>query len=235
MSPQVAIKYVSKGSAAEELDIPGQGSMPLEVALMTLANAGPPCSNILQLYEWFDEPTRYIMILERPDQCQDLFDFREDRGGSLPESLARKVMLQLVNALRHCKSRGIVHRDVKPENLLIQKNTHNIKLIDFGCGTLLNTSAYKKFAGTRQYAPPEWFLEHQYLAEPATVCVPASDPLVFEYYSIRPPQPGRHRAPPLVSAPRISKTFCCVGDNNIPENPLNPSINPIITSVGSLH
>ncbi|RXN39246.1 serine threonine- kinase pim-3-like protein [Labeo rohita] len=66
-------------------------------------------------------------------------------------------MLQLISALRHCESRGVLHRDVKPENLLISTESHDIKLLDFGCGDLLKDSAYKYFAGTLEYAPPEWF------------------------------------------------------------------------------
>ncbi|XP_050982960.1 serine/threonine-protein kinase pim-3-like, partial [Labeo rohita] len=60
-------------------------------------------------------------------------------------------------------------RDVKPENLLISTESHDIKLLDFGCGDRLKDSAYKYFAGTLQYAPPEWFRRHRYHAGPATV------------------------------------------------------------------
>uniref|UniRef100_A0A672QQB5 non-specific serine/threonine protein kinase n=1 Tax=Sinocyclocheilus grahami TaxID=75366 RepID=A0A672QQB5_SINGR len=145
-----------------------QGRLPLEVALMTLVNSAPACPNVLQLLEWFDRPGRYTMILERPLLCQDLESFCEENG-RLEESLAKKVLLQLITALRHCESRGVLHRDVKPENLLISTDSHDIKLLDFGCGDLLKDSAYKHFAGTLQYAPPEWFRRHRYHAGPATV------------------------------------------------------------------
>ncbi|RXN05490.1 serine threonine- kinase pim-3-like protein [Labeo rohita] len=146
----------------------GHGRLPLEVALMTMVNSAPACPNILQLVEWFDRRRRYIMILERPVPCQDLQSFCEENG-SLDESLAKKVLLQLVTALKHCESRGVLHRDVKPENLLISTESHDIKLLDFGCGDLLKDSAYKYFAGTLEYAPPEWFRQHRYHAGPATV------------------------------------------------------------------
>ncbi|KAK6326362.1 hypothetical protein J4Q44_G00020070 [Coregonus suidteri] len=55
----VAIKYVSKAQAEEELDIPGQGPLPLEVALMKQVNVAPQCPYIMQLLEWFDQPSRY--------------------------------------------------------------------------------------------------------------------------------------------------------------------------------
>ncbi|RXN36202.1 serine threonine- kinase pim-3-like protein [Labeo rohita] len=50
----------------------GQGLLPLEVALMTRVNSAPACPNVLKLLEWFEHPGRYVMILERPDPCQDL-------------------------------------------------------------------------------------------------------------------------------------------------------------------
>ncbi|KAK2885856.1 hypothetical protein Q8A67_016693 [Cirrhinus molitorella] len=164
----VAIKYVSKRRTSESLEVEGHGRLPLEVALMTLVNSAPACPNVLQLLEWFDRRRRYIMILERPVPCQDLQSFCEENG-NLDESLAKKVLLQLISALKHCESRGVLHRDVKPENLLISTESHDIKVLDFGCGDLLKDSAYKYFAGTLEYAPPEWFQQHRYHAGPATV------------------------------------------------------------------
>lgn len=124
----------------------GSGQMPIEVALMSLANKQPPCSNILQLLEWFDEPHRYIMILERPEPCVDLAGFCRMMGGSLTEHIARIIMIQLIRALKHCRKRGIMHRDVKPENILIQTDTLKVKLFDFGCGDLIK-EVYTEFAG----------------------------------------------------------------------------------------
>ncbi|KAL0149405.1 hypothetical protein M9458_055290, partial [Cirrhinus mrigala] len=164
----VAIKYVSKSRTPETLKVEGHGRLPLEVALMTLVSSAPACPNVLRLLEWFDHRRRYTMILERPVPCQDLQSFCEENG-YLDESLAKKVLLQLISALKHCESRGVLHRDVKPENLLISTESHDIKLLDFGCGDLLKDSAYKYFAGTLEYAPPEWFRQRRYHAGPATV------------------------------------------------------------------
>ncbi|XP_043088667.1 serine/threonine-protein kinase pim-3-like [Puntigrus tetrazona] len=135
---------------------------------MTLVNSAPACPNVLQLVEWFDSPAQYIMILERPVPCQDLQSFCEEIG-YLDESLAKKVLQQLISALKHCESRGVLHRDVKPQNLLISTDSHEVKLLDFGCGDLVKDSAYRWFSGTLQYAPPEWFGQRRYHAGPATV------------------------------------------------------------------
>ncbi|XP_053342203.1 serine/threonine-protein kinase pim-1-like [Clarias gariepinus] len=164
----VAIKYVSKQKLDEQLDMTGCGSVPIEVALMIIANKGPSCSKILQMLDWYDEPEQYIMILERPDPCKDLDEFCKEHGGSLPETLACNILLQLIDALKHCKRRAILHRDVKPENILIQTDTLEIKLFDFGCGDLIKDS-YDYFGGTLLYTPPEWFTQEQYLAGPGTI------------------------------------------------------------------
>lgn len=127
---------------------PGQeGPLPLEVALMKQVNEAPQCPYIMQLLEWFDQPSRYIMVLERPEPCQDLITFCQDRGGTMSEGVARQVMVQLLRVLNHCRERGVLHQDVNPENLLIQTDSQHVKLFDFGCGDLLKNTAFKDFAG----------------------------------------------------------------------------------------
>ncbi|KAK3573722.1 hypothetical protein QTP86_032073 [Hemibagrus guttatus] len=163
----VAIKYVSKMIPYGKLQLAGCGWLPIEIVLMVLVNA-TPCTKILKILDWCEEPERYVVILERPEPCMDLEEFSSRRGGHLTELEARTVMFQLMAALQHYKSQGILHRDVKPENILIQTDTFQVKLFDFGCGNLIKDS-YNEFAGTHQYAPPEWFIQGQYLADPATV------------------------------------------------------------------
>ena len=46
-------------------------------------------------------------------------------------------------ALQHCKSRGVLHRDVKLENMLFNPETHEVTLIDFGCGDYVRSHSYK--------------------------------------------------------------------------------------------
>ncbi|XP_046703866.1 serine/threonine-protein kinase pim-1-like [Silurus meridionalis] len=164
----VAIKYISKRKAPKKLEIPGHGFLPTEVALMSIVNTEPYCLNILRILEWYEQPKCYYIVLERPEPCENLHQFCSRYGSCLPETVARLVMVQLIDALKHCKSRGILHRDVKPENIMVQTNTLKVKLIDFGCGDLIKDK-YKEFTGTPSYAPPEWFKKKKYLAEPATV------------------------------------------------------------------
>ena len=58
-------------------------------------------------------------------------------------------LFQVVEAVQYCMSMGVLHRDVKDENILIDLKTSQIKLIDFGSGTFLkeDTHVYTEYEG----------------------------------------------------------------------------------------
>ncbi|KAL6489317.1 hypothetical protein MHYP_G00030580 [Metynnis hypsauchen] len=169
-SLQVAIKIVQKLEDDRYVQSPVElKDVPVEVALLQIMNRPPICKTIIQLIEWFDEPDRYILILERPDPCKSLDSFLQDHGGYVTEDMARDIMLQTVVAAFQCSKRGVLHRDIKLENLLINPDTLAVKLIDFGCGDLIKKSGYDIFEGTVEYCPPEFFRKGRYHADPTTV------------------------------------------------------------------
>ncbi|XP_073703960.1 uncharacterized protein [Garra rufa] len=167
---KVAVKYVTKTENVEYISILGHSKpLPLEVALLILANRGSSIPEIIQLLDWQDRHDHYIMVMECPSPCEDLFTFAELHGGSIDEALARGIMRQATQAAYMCCHRGVLHADIKLENLLINMETHEVKLIDFGCGDLLKKSAYKIFTGTDQYCPPEYIEKGEFNGKPATV------------------------------------------------------------------
>uniref|UniRef100_A0A6Q2Z6W5 non-specific serine/threonine protein kinase n=1 Tax=Esox lucius TaxID=8010 RepID=A0A6Q2Z6W5_ESOLU len=83
-----------------------------------------------------------------------------------PEDTARGIIKQAVLA---CRDRGYLHRDVKGENLLLQTDTLQVKLIDFGCCNLLKEDPYLEYSGTVEYCQPECFTKGMYNGHKATV------------------------------------------------------------------
>merc|ERR1711942_236679 len=156
---EVAVKEVSK-----DIDMLTEDNIPLEVALMQQVNDVP---GVIKLLDYFDTADSFYVVMERFNS-KDLFDFITEQG-PLPENLAKDLFMQLVDTVNECHEKGVVHRDIKDENILIDINTFKIKLIDFGSGALLQEGLYHKFKGTRVYSPPEWINCGAYTAEALTV------------------------------------------------------------------
>ena len=107
--------------------------------------------------EIFETSTHYYMIIDLIEG-KDLFDYLAERGYQLPEDRVRLIIFQLTCALSYLKAFGVVHRDLKLENIMMTDNTDNAKpkIIDFGLARILvpgetTTEPY----GTLGYVGPE--------------------------------------------------------------------------------
>ncbi|KAI5620150.1 serine/threonine-protein kinase pim-1-like isoform X3, partial [Silurus asotus] len=125
--------------------------------------------NVVELLEWYESPAYFYLVMEYPAPCMDLWRFLKKNKYRLHEPLARKIMLQVVQAVLQCCERGVLHRDIKSQNVLINTDTLEVKLIDFGCGDLLKDELYTYIAGTPSIWPPEWRLDTGYFGISATV------------------------------------------------------------------
>ena len=67
--------------------------------------------------------------------------------------------------------KGVIHRDLKSENILVDLDTESLVLIDFGASAIYKstTSYYSDFHGTKQYKSPEYILKKRYTGVPSTV------------------------------------------------------------------
>ncbi|MBH0219778.1 protein kinase, partial [Listeria monocytogenes] len=92
-------------------------------------------------------PDHIIMVLQHPSPCMNLSDYLQLQKNPLSEAQAREIMRQVVWATRHCAARGVIHRDIKADNLLINTETLVVKLINFGCGDWLLDTPYTDYAG----------------------------------------------------------------------------------------
>ena len=80
---------------------------------------------------------------------------RSSPGGRLNESEGRRLFTQIVEAVRHIHYKGIAHRDLKMDNLLLDENG-NVKLIDFGFAITLKPGIkLHTWCGTPNYMAPE--------------------------------------------------------------------------------
>ncbi|KAK7165382.1 hypothetical protein R3I94_003672 [Phoxinus phoxinus] len=166
----VAVKFTAKTKNEPYISLPDHPEpVPLEVALTVMANEGPRCRHIIKVLDWEDHLDQYIMVLERPSPCMDMHSFWVHYGGRFNEKLARHFMWQVIDGAAMCCLRGVLHRDIKMPNLLVNTETLEVKLIDFGCGDLMKRSSYKKYSGTARYCPPEYYEKGKYYGKQATV------------------------------------------------------------------
>lgn len=144
---KVALKTLRKALYEES----GQTYPPREIALMQNLRH-PSCAH---LWHTIVKENAIYLVTELVEGGE-LLDYISQHD-SLPESEARRLLRQLVDALRYLHSQNIVHRDLKLENILLDAYG-NIKIIDYGLGNfydptgqhLLNT-----FCGSPDYAAPE--------------------------------------------------------------------------------
>lgn len=168
MAP-VAVKQVAK-NRIHRYDTVNNVKVPREIALLLRLNS---VEHVVQLLDWIEKDDSFLLIFDRPDPCTDLFD-HITANKFIPEYECRPLFKQLVETVKECYEAGVVHRDIKDENILITKDRNRkpvLKLIDFGSGAMVNKDnhPYIDFDGTRVYAPPEWILSDTYTAIPAAV------------------------------------------------------------------
>ncbi len=130
----------------------------LREAKVALEVQHPGATQILDLGQ--DESARLFMCFELVDG-EDLRDLIK-REGRLRFGEARSICVQVAQVLAFAHGRGIVHRDVKPENLRVRRDlgTIHVKVLDFGIARLLKDTGARltgegMLAGTPRYMAPE--------------------------------------------------------------------------------
>nr|XP_061801204.1 serine/threonine-protein kinase 36-like [Nerophis lumbriciformis] len=148
----VALKFMPKmGRSSKELQ-----SLKKEIDIMS--NLQHP--NIVKFLDSFETETEVVVVTEYAEG--QLFQIIE-ADGSLPESRVCEIACQLVSALYYLHSRRILHRDMKPQNILFDKNGV-VKLCDFGFARAMSisTMVVTSIKGTPLYMSPELVAEKPY-------------------------------------------------------------------------
>ncbi len=112
--------------------------------------------NIVRLLEFGVESSRTIPYLVMDYAPYGTLRQRHHRGERLPISLVLSYVKPLAAALQYAHDHKIIHRDVKPENMLVGEN-HEVLLSDFGIAVVQNTRTQlpQNIAGTMTYMAPE--------------------------------------------------------------------------------
>ena len=86
----------------------------------------------------------------------ELFNYVLKINKKFSEDISRKLFYDLIKAVETCHKCGIIHGDIKLENILLSSN-FNIKLIDFGFSKKIDEGLVTSLIGTKGYAAPECF------------------------------------------------------------------------------
>lgn len=118
--------------------------------------AGINHENIVGIYDMYRSDSRIYMIMELVEGV-DLGQLLEDKE-PFPPALASAIMLKVARALEYIQARGIIHRDIKPGNIMISFEGQ-IKIMDFGIAKDLRADSPEdepgSGVGTPTYMSPE--------------------------------------------------------------------------------
>nr|VZI44960.1 unnamed protein product [Spirometra erinaceieuropaei] len=111
--------------------------------------------NIVKLHGFYEEDMNFVLLLELV-AGGELFA-RVAELEKLPEEEASFFVTQILRGVEHLHQLGIVHLDLKPENIMIEDmETKRIKIIDFGLARQLTANeTLQDMAGTPEFCAPE--------------------------------------------------------------------------------
>ncbi|XP_060101560.1 NUAK family SNF1-like kinase 1 [Heteronotia binoei] len=142
----VAIKSIRKDKIKDEQDM-----VHIRREIEIMSSLSHP--HIITIYEVFENKDKIVIIMEYASKGE-LYDYISERR-RLNERETRHFFRQIVSAVHYCHKNGVVHRDLKLENILLDDNC-NIKIADFGLSNLYQKDKFlQTFCGSPLYASPE--------------------------------------------------------------------------------
>ena len=114
--------------------------------------------NIIKFYEVYETEKSIYLVIDLI-QGKSLYDVlrKSTLREELPTTKVINMIRSLLDAIAYLASRGIMHRDLKPDNILLDKG-EKVKIVDFGLATFIDVSGYIfKKCGTPGYIAPEVF------------------------------------------------------------------------------
>lgn len=167
--------------------------------------------NIVRLYDFVPWQQRYCLILAFVDGTT-LAEMIDSTPGGLPEARALDLMLHVLEGLNYAHEHGVLHCDVKPPNVLVDRE-QRVRITDFGIARdvgLAGSAAQLGAAGTPEYMSPEQVTDPDQVDHRADVY--AAGVLLFELLTGRLPfshdrDGGGAQFPQLTETPADLKTY----------------------------
>jgi serine/threonine protein kinase len=121
--------------------------------------------NIVQMFDFDAQSGVYYMVMEllAGDSLRTRLNDYRARGEQMPRGEVVRVLLDVLDGLTYAHSEGMIHRDVKPANILLTKRGQAV-LTDFGIAQIIGGTRYTvsgALMGTLNYMSPEQGLEGQ--------------------------------------------------------------------------
>ena len=148
----IAVKVLGSGREASQRD---QARFLAEAKTLAALNH----TNIVRIMDFIIQGGTYYMLMEYVDG-ESLDQLLNKHEGPLAHSLTASTLTFVARALDYAHNRGIVHRDVKPSNILVAREDGRIVLTDFGIAKLIEGTAVSltrdgAAIGTPTYMSPE--------------------------------------------------------------------------------
>ncbi|XP_010902387.1 homeodomain-interacting protein kinase 3a isoform X3 [Esox lucius] len=116
--------------------------------------------NLVRAFECFQHRSHTCLVFEMLEQ--NLYDFlKQNKFSPLPLKVIRPVLQQVATALRKLKSLGLIHADLKPENIMLVdpvRQPYRVKVIDFGSASHVSKAVCSTYLQSRYYRAPEIIL-----------------------------------------------------------------------------
>jgi serine/threonine-protein kinase len=110
---------------------------------------------IPRVYSHFIDRGHYYLVMDLVDG-EDLEQIVE-REGAIPEARVLEWAIQICNVLEYLHQRGLIYRDMKPSNVMVDHKDGRIKIVDFGIANHFKPAEAGKPIGTQGYSPPEQY------------------------------------------------------------------------------
>ncbi|XP_072340377.1 homeodomain-interacting protein kinase 2 isoform X3 [Scyliorhinus torazame] len=133
----------------------------IEVSILArLSTESADDYNFVRAYECFQHKNHTCLVFEMLEQ--NLYDFlKQNKFSPLPLKYIRPILQQVATALMKLKSLGLIHADLKPENIMLVdpvRQPYRVKVIDFGSASHVSKAVCSTYLQSRYYRAPEIIL-----------------------------------------------------------------------------